>query len=743
MRPARWNLATRLLVPILLVGTLIVVVIALTGYLTTRGALADAGQAQARTLAERASLAIDNDLSTLAMVPQIIAASELRSPSRAGTLEQYDRMLRNVLERLPIALNTYIFFEKQAIAGRDYAEVWYRRENGVIAPAYSNFPGEQGYDPTKELYDYHATEWYMTGRGAQKTVWMAPYFDAAANAVLVSAVTRVERDGALIGVAGVDLSLETTRQIVQNVQPTANSYAVLVDNNGRFLANPSAQELELTKTIADQASAEGNTGLARLAGAIASGQDGLLQLNDTATGEPVWAAYQTIPSTGWHVVIFIPEADMLAGVAALQWRFLALGLAGLAVLAMLAFLLARSISRPVQRLAVATARMADGDLSTRVPIDRTDEVGLLGTSFNQMSEALAVRIQAEEEARTTAQQAQQAEAEGRAAVERTVVDYLQFVQHVAQGDLTSRLTLQGQGALAQLGEGLNGMVANLHQMTSQIREANAAIASAAAEILAATTQQAASAAEQSAAIAQTTTTVEEVKMIAVQTSQQAQQVARDSQSALDMARQGTQAVEETVSSMGQIRGRVQSIAQTILGLAEQTQTISAITQTVTELADQSNLLALNAAIEAARAGEQGRSFAVVAQHVRELAERSKAATGQVGQILGEIQRATNAAVLVTEEGTKGVDVGGQLAGEAGQVIHRIALEVESGAQANVQMAAAAQQQTSGMEQIGVAMRSIQQGTTQSIAATRQAERAAQDLHRLAQSLQRAVAVYRL
>ena len=134
---------------------------------------------------------------------------------------------------------------------------------------------------------------------------------------------------------------------------------------------------------------------------------------------------------------------------------------------------------------------------------------------------------------------------------------------------------------------------------------------------------------------------------------------------------------------------------------------------------------------------------MVAQHVRELAERSKGATGQVREILGEIQRATNAAVLVTEEGTKGVEAGGKLATQAGQVIHRIAGEVEGGAQANVQMAAAAQQQTAGMEQIGQAMGSIQQATTQALASTRQAERAAQDLHTLAQSLQQTIAAYRL
>jgi methyl-accepting chemotaxis protein len=134
---------------------------------------------------------------------------------------------------------------------------------------------------------------------------------------------------------------------------------------------------------------------------------------------------------------------------------------------------------------------------------------------------------------------------------------------------------------------------------------------------------------------------------------------------------------------------------------------------------------------------------VVAQQVRELAERSKQATGQVQSILEEIQRATNAAVMVTEEGTQGVESGTLLASEAGQVIHEIAREVEAEAQANVFMAEAAHQQTSGMEQVGEAMVAIQQSTNQALASTQQAERAARDMHTLAQSLQEAVSVYRL
>lgn len=328
-------------------------------------------------------------------------------------------------------------------------------------------------------------------------------------------------------------------------------------------------------------------------------------------------------------------------------------------------------------------------------------------------------------------------------LQTAIQEYLHFTQYVAQGNLTVHLDMHDHNGLGELSNNLNAMVDSLGDMTKQIGQATNNISSAATEILSATSQQASSASEQSSSIVQASTTVEQIKTIAQQTAQQSGQVAQDSQSMLLMAQRGIEAVDNTIHGMGQIRQRVESIAQTILSLSEQTQAIGSIITTVSEIADQSNMLALNAAIEAARAGEQGKSFAVVAQQVRELAERSKSATQQVQDILGEIQRATNNAVMVTEEGTKGVELGVQLSGEAGKFIRDIATEVENSARANSQMAAAAHQQMAGMEQISQAMKQIQQATTQSLSSMRQTEQAAKQLHDLSLRLQDAIETYNL
>jgi len=290
------------------------------------------------------------------------------------------------------------------------------------------------------------------------------------------------------------------------------------------------------------------------------------------------------------------------------------------------------------------------------------------------------------------------------------------------------------GGLLALAVGVVSAVLLNRAVSGPLQETTGVLASSAAEILAATTQQASGASETSAAVAETVTSVDEVAQTAEQAAQRAKAVADSAQRAAEIGKAGRKAVEESTSAMTGVQEQVESIAESILALAEQAQAIGEIIATVNDIAEQTNLLALNAAVEAARAGEQGRGFAVVAGEVKSLAEQSKKATVEVRRILGEIQRATSAAVMTTEQGTKQVTATTKQVTEAGETIRALAEAVSEAAQAAVQIVASAGQQAAGMTQVRQAMGNIHEATQQNLASTKQAERAAQDLNALGTKL---------
>ncbi|PKP34165.1 MAG: methyl-accepting chemotaxis protein [Bacteroidetes bacterium HGW-Bacteroidetes-17] len=315
---------------------------------------------------------------------------------------------------------------------------------------------------------------------------------------------------------------------------------------------------------------------------------------------------------------------------------------------------------------------------------------------------------------------------------------------IASGDLSAEVIAnERKDEVGLLNLSFYQMVQKLRVSITEIMEGINLLGSSASEILAASTQVASGAAETASAISETTTTVEEVRQAVQLSSQKASRVSENSNQVVKVTQDGQNAVDATKMVMTDIQTQMESIANTIVRLSEHSQQIGGIIASVDDIADQSNLLAVNAAIEAAKAGEQGKGFAVVAQEIKNLSQQSKQSTIQVRTILSEVQKATTAAVMATEQGSKAVERGVKQSGQAGETIRVLAQNVNESVQAASQIVASSQQQVIGMDQVGLAMNNINQAGTENAASMKQAESAAKDLHELGQKLKHLVEQYKL
>jgi len=199
----------------------------------------------------------------------------------------------------------------------------------------------------------------------------------------------------------------------------------------------------------------------------------------------------------------------------------------------------------------------------------------------------------------------------------------------------------------------------------------------------------------------------------------------------------------SVQAMDTIAARVEQIGDRALSLGEKGQEIGRILDVINDLADQTNLLALNAAIEAARAGENGRGFAVVAAEVRKLAERAQQSTGQISAIVSEIQAETSATIIASEEGTKEVRTGSQLARGVVDALERISGMVEETTTAAKEISIATQQQRSASDQVVAAMTQVSDVSRQYAQGSKQAAAAASQLNNLAAELRASISQFKV
>ena len=318
-------------------------------------------------------------------------------------------------------------------------------------------------------------------------------------------------------------------------------------------------------------------------------------------------------------------------------------------------------------------------------------------------------------------------------------------QDVAEGDgdLTKRVEIVTQDELGELARWFNEFLNKLNRIMSQVAATAEHVASASAELSSSATLQAQGAERQKDQATQVAAAMREMSCAVQQVSENCTRAAEASRRAAGTASEGGTVVEATLAQMRSIAASVAGTAKKMGELGRSSDQIGQIAGVIDDIADQTNLLALNAAIEAARAGEQGRGFAVVADEVRKLAERTTKATQEIATMIESIQVETKNAVQAMEVGSREVESGVTTTSASGVALKQI-IEMSKGVGDMIaQIATSANQQSKATEEINSTVAEISSATRESSVAAEQTAKACTDLSALAFDLQKVVGQFKL
>lgn len=492
--------------------------------------------------------------------------------------------------------------------------------------------------------------------------------------------------GTLAGAILATVDITEIGNKAKTVKAGQTGFAFITDRTGKIIAHP---EQELVDKQADMQD------LAPVAKAVAR-ETGMVAYD--WEGRRAIAGYSFVPSTGWGVVVQLPEAEAFASTK----KQIAVSAGMVAVVVVLvvaaALLISRAVTKPLDQLVKGAELVASGDLTKSLPLANRDEIGQVSEAFNAMAAQLR-----------------------------------KLIRHIMAN-------------AEQIAASCEELSASAGQSTQAANQIAASIATVSKGV-----------GEQLAAVNDSSAVAGEITVNVQQLSASANTVAGTSVEAVERAKSGSKSVDKAIEQMKKIEDTVTASAGVVAKLGERSKEIGQIIDTISGIAGQTNLLALNAAIEAARAGEQGRGFAVVAEEVRKLAEQSQSAAKQIADMIGEIQQDTDRAVAAMSDGTRETKLGAEVIDSTGQVFMEIATLVTQVAEQIKEISAAMQQINGASRQIVGSIATVSQlneksadeaqtvsaATEEQLASMEEIASSSQALARLAQELQNAVNEFRI
>lgn len=551
----------------------------------------------------------------------------------------------------PQAQSMDIFFETMKKTHPMYAGIFIGSPSGH----FMEFPAAAwpaGHDARKR-------PWYSAQMNARTDTFVnAPYLTGQGVPSCAITAKVHNAQGEVAGVLGIDINLSALVKAVREIRNGETGYMMLVEGSGVVLADP--KHLDMTfKNIATSTVPAFKNLLQRPNGTFVDTVDGSSRLITVFSGY-----------NGYRLVGVMDVEEVNAGTNSLVNSIIIIG-AGIAlVLLGIAFMLSRSISLPIQALVRTARAVAGGKFDDMTPPDAfSGELRVLNQSLHSMVGNLSNLISTAE--------SKSAEAEAQSSKTQAALI-------AAENARLAGEKARQEGAIHTAAE-LEGIVHSVGTAAQSIYD------------------QAQSAVEnvdvQCQRTTETATAMEEMNASVIEVASNASLAAENVETARAEAEAGGQVVHKVMDSIAQVQHVAKKLHVQLNELGTKAQDIGRIMEMISDVADQTNLLALNAAIEAARAGEAGRGFAVVADEVRKLAEKTMAATGEVGTVVTAIQRSADSSVEEMRHVAALVDTTTTLSAEAGMALERIVEMVQHSADQVRSIATASEEQSAVSEEI--------------------------------------------